>query len=275
MNRFTEIFRGEKAIIAMLHLKADEKMNMLERAKREIDIYYRNGLNAVLVENYFGSAGDCETVLAYLQSNYPDRIYGVNILGDYRLAFELAEKYGAKLIQIDSVCGHLPPEKDSTYGTELEELCNHSRAAVLGGVRFKYQSVRSGRALDEDLNISRSRCSAVVTTGDGTGIETPINKITQFRQLLGDFPFVVGAGVRGDTIAETLKYCDGVIIGSWLKDGHEDYGDVNENYVKEIVMKKRIALSPIDWKALSQVVGETITDFVNNPPSRDEYDFGG
>lgn len=238
MNRFTDIFHGEKAIIAMLHLKADGKMTMLERAKREIDIYYRNGINAVLVENYFGSADDCETALAYLQSSYPDNIYGVNILGDYRLAFEFAEKYGAKFIQIDSVCGHLPPERDLPYGAELEELYNHSQAAVLGGVRFKYQSVRSGRTLVEDLHISRSRCSAVVTTGDGTGIETPINKIMQFRQLLGDFPFIVGAGVRGDTIAETLKYCDGVIIGSWLKDGHEDYGDVNEDYVKELIQSQ-------------------------------------
>ncbi len=244
MNKFTEIFHGEKAIIAMLHLKADGKMTMLERAKREIDIYYRNGIHAVLVENYFGSADDCETALAYLQSHYPDHVYGVNILGDYRLAFELAETYSAKLLQIDSVCGHLPPHMDPPYGAELEALCRKSRAAVLGGVRFKYQSVRSDRTLEEDLRLSRSRCSAVVTTGDGTGMETPIQKIKQFRQLLGDFPFIVGAGVRGDTIAETLPYCDGVIIGSWLKQGHVDTGDVHEDYVKKLIRASQNVSSP-------------------------------
>ncbi len=237
MNKFTEIFNDKKAIIAMLHLKSDEKMSMLERAKREIDIYYKNGINAVMVENYFGSADDCEIVLDYLQKNYSDKIYGVNILGDYLLAFELADKYGAKLIQIDSVCGHLPPDMDYEYGKEIEFLCNQSKAAVLGGVRFKYQPLRSGRTEIEDLNIARSRCAAVVTTGDGTGIETPKEKMMRFREILGDFPFIVGAGVRGDTVAETIKYCDGIIIGSWLKDGHVDYGDVNEDYVKNLIKK--------------------------------------
>ncbi len=235
MNRFTQVFQGEKALIAMLHLKSDAGMKMLERAKREIDIYYRNGINAVLVENYFGSHMDCEIVLDYLQNNYPDSIYGVNILGNHGLAFLYAKQYGAKLLQIDSVCGHLPPEKDIPYGSELEELIKNSQTAVLGGVRFKYQPVRSGRTLEEDMMIAQSRCAAVVTTGDGTGIETPIEKIAQFRRMLDGFPFVVGAGVRSDTIAQTLQYCDGVIVGSWLKDGHRDYGDVNEEYVKEFV----------------------------------------
>ncbi len=241
MNRFTEVFNGEKAIIAMLHLKADGKMNMLERAKREIDIYYRNGINAVLVENYFGSADDCEVVLAYLQSNYPDRIYGVNILGDYRLAFELAKKYGAKFIQIDSVCGHLTPDQDLKYAKELEILREDSSIAVFGGVRFKYQPVRSGRSLGEDLLLGLQRCDAIVVTGEGTGMVTPDDKIEEFNAALSQFPLITGAGVTGDTVQSTLAQCDGIIIGSWLKDGHRDYGDVNEEYVKILVEKAGIA----------------------------------
>ena len=50
---------------------------MLERAKKEIDIYYKMD-TAVIVENY-GDYYDME-VLQYLNSNYADKIYGVNCL---------------------------------------------------------------------------------------------------------------------------------------------------------------------------------------------------
>ena len=52
-----------------------------------------------------------------------------------------------------------------------------------------------------------------------------------------NFPLIVGAGVTTDNILEKLEYADGVIIGSWLKEGHCDYGDVCPDYVKELMGK--------------------------------------
>ena len=108
-----------KPIIAMLHLKGDSDEEIMERMIKEAEIYYRNGIDAVMVENYFGDTENCVQALEYLRQNMPDKLYGVNILGDYKTAFELAEKYGADFVQIDSVCGHLKPEKDFAYADEL------------------------------------------------------------------------------------------------------------------------------------------------------------
>lgn len=224
---------SKKPLIAMLHLKGGSRM--MEIMQRETEIYYQNGIDAVLVENYFGSADDCERALAELSEHYADRLFGVNILGDYKKAFQLASEYGAAFVQIDSVCGHLPPQQDAVYAKELIEEENNRTFDVLGGLRFKYQPVRSGRTLVEDAEIAKLRCDAVVTTGEGTGHDTPMEKLKEFRKVLSDFPLIVGAGVTAGTVAEKLKYSDGVIIGSWLKDFHEDIGDVNEEYVKEFV----------------------------------------
>lgn len=232
---FQKLFPNGKAIIAMLHLKGDGLEDILARAKKEIEIYYRNGVDAVLVENYFGSATDCEWVLEYLQKNYPDQVYGVNILGNVPFAFDLANRYDAKFIQIDSVCGHLTPSYEKSFEVQLNKLRSASNALVFGGVRFKYQPVLSGRTVEEDLAIGKTRCDAVVVTGSGTGLLTPERKIATFRQELGDFPLITGAGVTAVTIADTLKQCDGVIVGSWLKVGHKDEEDVCEDYVKEFV----------------------------------------
>ena len=109
-----------KPIIAMLHLKGNSDEEIMERMIKETEIYYNNGVDAVLVENYFGDTRNCVQALDYLHKTMPDKLYGVNILGDFRTAFKLAEKYSADFVQIDSVCGHLFPEKDSAYAEESE-----------------------------------------------------------------------------------------------------------------------------------------------------------
>ena len=42
-----------KPIIAMLHLKGNSDEEIMERMIKETEIYYKNGVDAVLVENYF------------------------------------------------------------------------------------------------------------------------------------------------------------------------------------------------------------------------------
>lgn len=238
-----------KPIIAMLHLKGSSDEEIMERMVNETEIYYKNGVDAVLVENYFGDTGNCIQALEYLHKNMPDKLYGVNILGNYKTAFELAAKYDADFIQIDSVCGHLTPEKDSVYANELIELMKDRSFQVLGGLRFKYQPIRSGRTLEQDAELAKMRCDAVVTTGEGTGKDCPTEKLFEFRNVLSDFPLIVGAGVTADNVCEKLKYADGVIIGSWLKQDHRDYGDVCKEYVKEFmdkVMKYRDGIAKND-----------------------------
>ncbi|MBP3656528.1 MAG: membrane biogenesis protein [Clostridia bacterium] len=239
--KFYDLFGSTKPVFGMLHLKSDAGMDALERAKREIDIYLHNGVEALMVENYFGSADECAQVLAWLQKNMPSAMYGVNILGDAPLAFELSLRYGAKFIQIDSVCGHLPPAADEKLARRLSELRAAVDVCLLGGVRFKYQPVRSGRTQEEDLVIGMQRCDAIVVTGDGTGMATPEEKIAQFRRTLGSYPLITGAGVTADTIASTLAVSDGVIVGSYLKDGHRDYGEVCEAHVRTFMEAKRAA----------------------------------
>lgn len=232
---FNDTFQNKKSVIGMIHTNSDSNISVLELAKKEIEVYLNNGI-IPLVENYFGSDEDCEEVLEWLQKTHGDTVYGVNILGDYYKAFELADRYGAKFIQIDSVCGHLRPEKDEEYAESLNFLRKkYPNITVLGGVRFKYQSVRSGRTTAEDLLLGMERCDAIVCTGEGTGKATPMSKLEQFKSTVGDFPVIVGAGVTIFTAKETMEKSDGMIVGSWFKFGHHDYNMVNEAYVKEFV----------------------------------------
>ena len=221
---FMKTFKTDKPIIGMLHLRGNDNEDVLRIAREETEMMYRNGVAAVLVEDYFGSSSDVIRVLQMLQRDFEDQVYGVNLLGNFVGSYRAAQQYGAAFMQVDSICGHLPPTTEESYFSEVDACRAAGDVFVLGGVRFKYQPVCSGRTLEEDLNITRQHCDAVVVTGSGTGIETDLEKIREFRTIPGEFPLIVGAGMTAEKVKEQLAYSDGGIVGSYFKkDGNASF----------------------------------------------------
>ncbi|MBY0122916.1 BtpA/SgcQ family protein [Bacillus sp. S/N-304-OC-R1] len=233
---FNDLFKTCKPVLAMIHLKGDSREEKLKIAKHEIDLLLENDIDAVIIENYFGSTEDMEEVLKYIYKERKNIIYGINVLDDDKKAFELAMKYDAKFIQIDSVAGHLNVEEDKKFHEFMNQMRSQTNAIVLGGVRFKYQPYLSGRSLEEDLTIAMSRCDGIVVTGEGTGMETDLEKIRAFRTLIGnDFPLIVGAGLTAENCCSQLSIANGAIVGSYLKDSYKDTGDVCVDHVKHFM----------------------------------------
>lgn len=231
-----DLFENPSPMLAMLHLAGEGPAEVFDIARREIDDLYEGGVDAVIVENYFGTVDDVEAVLRYLHEQRPVRVHGVNVLGDDARAFELAGAYSAAFIQLDSVAGHLEPGDDPAFAERLAGWRESSRAFVLGGVRFKYQPVLSENPLETDLEIAMGRCDAVVVSSEGTGIETSIAKIETFRRVLGaDFPLFIGAGLTVENCRAQLAVADGAIVGSYLKDTYRDDGRVSPAHVRELV----------------------------------------
>lgn len=234
-EKFNNLFKVDKPLLAMLHLKGDSDDDVLERAKREIDIFYNSGVDAVIVENYFGNYYQMRLVLDYLNKNFSDRLYGINSLNFDVLGIDLANEFNADFVQFDSVVGHVKPRDEASMEAFLNQYRPKTKALLFGGVRFKYQPVKSEKTVEEDLVIAKDRCDAVVVTGNATGEETDIDKIKRFRSGLGDFPLIIGAGITTENAREQMKYGDGAIVGSYLKEGFVDTGEVNESQVVELV----------------------------------------
>lgn len=234
------IFDHAHPVFAMLHLKGDTPAHRLDIAKREINTLWASGVDAVIVENYFGDVDDVVAVCAYLHSDVEDVVFGVNVLNDDWRAFSIANEFGARFLQLDSVAGHLPEGRDLGFAAKLADERANSTAYVLGGVRFKYHPHLSGRPLKEDLLLGAERCDGVVVTGKGTGQETPLDKVKEFRSILGDdIPLIVGAGVTSQNCADQLAVADAVIVGSYLKDTYADTGDVDGSHALEFVQAVR------------------------------------
>jgi len=86
-----------------------------------------------------------------------------------------------------------------------------------------------------DLEEGKSRCEAIVTTGSGTGVETPIDKLKQYKELLEEFPLIVGAGVDLENVYDQLKIVDGVIIGSYFKLGGDTHRPIERQRVRDLM----------------------------------------
>lgn len=224
---FKDIFPMPKPIIGMLHLAGEDPV---ERALEERQIYADAGLEGVIVENYHGTVKDVIDVLEAMRGAYLWPIKGINILGDYEKSFELAEDFGCSFIQIDSVQFSSKKERERY----LRVRRTHVDVVVLGGVRFKYQP-STGRSLKEDIEDAWPLCDAIVTTGTGTGIETPIQKLIDFREVMPPDAYLIeGAGVNAKNAYSHAKYHDGVIVGSAFKPGGDTY-EMAERPLVELV----------------------------------------
>ncbi len=105
----------------MIHLKGDTQKISLKELKRDCN-FEENGVDGIMLENYYGNYYDLERILEYVSKANLSIPYGVNCLNVDTMGFELATKYNASYIQVDSVVGHVKPRDEAT----LEEFLNYN-----------------------------------------------------------------------------------------------------------------------------------------------------
>ncbi|WLS10499.1 BtpA/SgcQ family protein (plasmid) [Shinella sumterensis] len=242
MNRLIETFATVKPILGMLHLAGDGPTAKLAQAEEEARIMAGEGVDGLVVENYFGDADDVERVLDRLSGLVLGAKIGINVLRDDKRAFALAKQYPVSFIQVDSVAGHLPPENDAAFAADFAARRASVPSLLLGGVRFKYQPVLSGRSEEEDVRLGARRCDGLVVTSDATGQPTDMDKVARFRAAVGEaVPLLIGAGLTETNAAEQLAHADGAVVGSWFKHDHKDTGRVEAAHVARLMRAVRLA----------------------------------
>ena len=235
-SNFYDVFPRKKILLGMLHLEGEGKEEKIGRVAEEIAIYKEEGMDGAIVEDLHGSAQDVLSALEYISHIDHGLIIGVNVLSDPYLAFGLADKYGAKFVQFDTI--QASPGGSNNNHKFNEKLFislknKYPHISVLGGVRFKYVP-ETGKSLEDDIYDGMCKADAIVTTGPGTGIETPIQKLRDFRAIMRNFPLIDGAGVNDKNIREQMKVCNGAVIGSYFKDG-DTHAKVQREKVRKLV----------------------------------------
>ena len=212
----------------------------------EINILAGEGVDGIIVENYHGEISDMEDVLKRIKDT--KLIVGLNVLpNEYKQAFEMADKYDANFIQLDYVAGRYLQHggsmfssikynfKEIDHNDYIETKNTYPKISVLGGVHPKYYTPAPDSNIELDIKQGMERAEAIVVTGDATGKETPLNKIKEFRIILGEHPLIIGAGLTPKSVAEQLSIADGAIVGSTFKQHGITTQKIQRNLVTEFM----------------------------------------
>ncbi|MBT4824805.1 membrane biogenesis protein [Candidatus Woesearchaeota archaeon] len=230
-DRFNEIF-GKIPILGMIHLAGS---NPIKRALEEIAIFEEEGVDGVIVENYHGSIQNIHSTLRETHNRKPNLVVGVNVLlNEFHYSLALASEFGADFVQLDHIAGTYSRGSLNFEAYEkVKEM--FSSTVVLGGVWPKYYDPIEGSSLEEDLKIGMQRAEAIVVTGQGTGKETPLDKIRKFREIIGDHPLIVGAGLTPENAYEQLCLSNGAIVGTCFKVDDKTYNPLDRQKIKDFM----------------------------------------
>ena len=235
-QRFHEVFRNTP-IIGVLHLAGS---NPVKLAIEELDVFAEEGLDGALIENYH--CRDLRVLEKVLEESsrktYP-MVLGVNVLpNEFHLSMPLAARYQADFVQLDFVAG-----KYERNGRALElDVVNYEKfkikfpqVIVLGGVWPKYYKPAKDSILEADLVEAMQRAEGIIVTGQGTGVETPMEKIRYFKAIVDKHPLLIGAGLNVENAHTQLLFADGALVGSALKVGDKTHTSLDRAKIRDLV----------------------------------------
>ncbi len=225
-------------VIVSLHLKPlpgspnfSDMDEVIDHALRNALIIEDSGADAIIVENFgdkpFLMKAPPETVAAMSvvvrevvrELSIP---VGVNVLrNDGISAVAISKATGAKFVRINQLIfpSLMPEGLALPFSGELARYMRFigCRAKVLADILVKH-SVQLAALDDYVENLDRIFCHAIVITGKSTGKAPNPELFSELRKRV-DLPLILGSGATPENVSRFDA--DGVIVGSYVKEGEE------------------------------------------------------
>ena len=254
------VFDQPKPIVGMCHLPAlpgdpgyDAEGGMdkvLAHGRREIAALQAGGIDGILISNEFS--------LPYLTSTEPitaiamARVigelrseihvpFGVNVLWDGVASIDLAVSTGASFVR--EVFTGVYASDFGMWNTDVGRAARHRARVGASGVRLLYNIVPEAATYLGGRDLAQMTRSTVFNgvpdglcvSGLTAGAATDTSTLKVVKEHAGDVPVFVNTGVRPDTVAESLQYADGAIVGTWFKRDGLFANDVEPARVAELM----------------------------------------
>ena len=262
MSTLERLFRHARPLVGMVHLlplpgaprHGGSMAAVLKRAVADAKAIEDGGLDALIVENYgdfpfFKGDVPPETVAALTRCvNEVMRAVripvGVNALrNDARAGLAVCAATGAKFIRVNVHVGAQLTDQGIIEGRAAEtcrlraQLC--PEAGILADVGVKHSAPLAPRPLHEEASdaVHRGLADVIVVTGSATGHAADPRDYDEAAR--GGAPVFAGSGVTEATVRATLKKCDGVIVGTAIKEGGVADAAVDAARARKFVAKAR------------------------------------
>jgi len=256
LQEFNALFGTEKPIVGMVHLPplpgspfydGTGLGGVVDKAMADVDSLVYGGVDAIQVENYhdpsyFVNEAAYETVAAMsivaekIRERNPNLAMGICLLADPYASIAVAHCVRAQFIRATffseasvDVGGLVlrSPHKLLRYRKFLDPSIK-----IFADVLIKHSAPLVMRPIEDSAYDAAYFCAdAVIISGKRTGGVTDIEDVKKVKELLPNYPVMVGSGLNVDNAETFFRYADGSFVGSSLKvDGDAD-NDVDKERV--------------------------------------------
>ena len=244
----------EKIVFGMVHLLplpgtarySGGMEQVYQKALSDADALVRGGVQGIIVENDgdqpYSSQMDLEqctaqaAVASLIRRQYAKVQLGISAaFNDYRSGLAIASAVQADFVRIpvfvDTVvcfCGTISPccDKAMKYRRHIAA----DQVKIFADVQVKHAHMLLPEIpVEESVSLAQaSGADAVIVTGTGTGIETPIETVNRAKSV-AKVPVYIGSGTTSSNAAQQLEIADGAIVGTYFKtDGFVDVDKVKK-----------------------------------------------
>jgi len=262
MDWIVEIFKTEKPVIGMCHLKAlpgdpgyDKTgglREVIKAARKDLNALQNGGVDAIMFSNEFSLPYlikvHTETVasMARIIGELMNEIsvpFGVDILWDPVASLDLGVATEAKFVR--EIFTGVYASDFGLWNTDCGAVIRHQHSIGADNIKLLFNIVpESAKYLSnrDVAEIARSttfnaRPDALCISGLMAGNETDIQILSTVKKTVSEVPVFANTGVTIYNVEQQLSMADGVIVGTHFKFGGIIQNPVDESRVKLFMNK--------------------------------------
>jgi len=261
--KLKSIFKTEKPVIGMVHFppllgyKDFPGIDFcLKKSLDDAKTLEKGGVDGIMFENNYDIphrefvGPETIAIMTFLIQKISEKIFlpfGINVLwNDYKASLSIAKVTGASFVRIPVFVDSVETQYGKIFAQPEKILSFREKIKASNVLLFTDIHVKHARMLEEKT-ISESAKEAVekgsdalIITGKWTGDAPNISDLKEAREAVGEnFPILIGSGATKKNIATLLKYADGVIVGTSLKEGRISKKEINlKSWKKRIDLTK-------------------------------------
>jgi membrane complex biogenesis BtpA family protein len=178
----------------------------------------------------------------------PDLALGINVLrNDADAAVAIALTVDATCVRVNVHTGARLTDQGIIQGDAATTLRTRralgaERIEIWADVDVKHSAPLAPRPIGQEAAdlVTRGLASAVLVTGEGTGLSVDVRKLEEVRRSVA-VPVLVASGATENGLAALTSLCDGVIVGSALRSNGRAGGPIDEGRARSFAAAFRRA----------------------------------
>jgi membrane complex biogenesis BtpA family protein len=246
--------------------------DLISRTLHEAKILEEAGFNGIIIENYgdspfYNRVNDpltlsSITVIVREVVKETRLEVGINLLRNSgREAYSIAVATGASFIRVNNLvetlltdsgiiepeAPHLKTVRSNYPGIRVysDIICKHAislpylfrTTQVYNRSKIDILEEEAVREIVLDA-VNRGKADALIVTGSRTG-EPPDAKLLSMVKKYSNIPVLVGSGFNPENASILIRYSDGAIVGSYIKQNGKAGNPISRDRVNKLVTKLR------------------------------------